>query len=1065
MISNFIEQISHFFAENRALSYLLLVSMVSFGLIAFWLMPKQYNPEIVRPAFVVSFAYEGATTAEAVDRVVYELVEKIQVVPGVEDILTEVKGGTTITSTIIFEVGHDATKAKTDLATELAGHSYLASGAVTPASILEINPETIPVLQVVLSSPTRTTGEVREAVLALRNQLLRVPGVSELTVVGGEGRAVMVTLDPVKLAAAEIPLETVLSVLSSAGVRLDAPGYENETYTMAATLEARPSSVAEVGELALTPSVRLRDVALVYEGVTPDRSYTLHVTPGNKAAEVVVLAVSKVEGASAPVVTAAVREVLQSTVPEDVSYLVVSDDGVVASAEITGLTQNLISSIIIVAIILFLFLSARAALVVLITVPLTFLVVIGIGWLFGETINRITLFALILSLGLLVDASIVVVDNIYMHLREAYRQGRTVSKAKVAAEAVREVGVGLVLSALTSVIVFVPMFYITGMMGPYMGPIAFFVPLALIVSLIIAIVLAPFLAAIILPYEERTNRLAAFFQSGMERLTAYYVRVLHRVVYTARVRQLLLFGALGAFVFSLLFPLSGLVHFQMLPKADRDQFYLYIDAPTGTARAATKHFTEAVVAASLEHEAVVSAQLYVAGAPVADFNGLFKGSPMRTGVDQATVRINLTPSSDRSESSTEIATAVRANLVETLGAQSQYVRLMEDPPGPPVRATLVAKVNANDSAVQAKAVSALRAFMVTVPGVVDDYVSDETVVEELRYELDREKVSASGLSIPQLATWFSLLHSPVVAGEYLAAESGERVPLLLSLPYEYTSNPRGGESLPIVNPSGETVPFSSFTKTTYGVNEAPVYLEGAAALSYLTAEVEGRSIVYVMIDVISSLVAGDVEGYKVTKWNLFGLTLEAPQGDLVTISWGGEWEMTLENFRDLGLAMLAALFLIYAILVAQYGSFSTPGFILVTVPLGLVGILLGFFVLDVGFGIYLTATALIGFIALIGIVVNNAIIYLEYVDQAEAEGTPFRDALIAAGAVRLRPIVLTSLTTVLGSLTIASDPVWSGLAWSIIFGLSLSTVLTLIVLPALLVSFSSRACQSEAVVE
>lgn len=1056
MISIFIERVSHFFAENRALSYLLLVSMVIFGLIAFWLMPKQYNPEIVRPAFVVSFAYEGATTAEAIDRVVYELVEKIQVIPGVEDILTEVEGGVTITSTIIFEVGHDATKAKTDLATELASHGYLAGGAVTPPTLREINPETIPVLQIVLSSPTRTISAVREAVLALREELLLVPGVSELTVVGGDGRAVMVTLDPVKLAAARVPLETVMATLSSVGIRMAAPGYENETYTVAATLEARPSSVAEVGELILAPGVRLRDVALVYEGVSTDRSYTFHRAPGSAAVEVVVLAVAKAEGASAPKVTRAVRDVLSTTIPEDITYQVVSDDGVVASAEITGLTQNLISSILIVATILFLFLSARAALVVLITVPLTFLVVIGIGWLFGETINRITLFALILSLGLLVDASIVVVDTIYSHLREAYRQGRTVSKAKVAAEAVREVGVGLVLSALTSVIVFVPMFFITGMMGPYMGPIAFFVPLALIVSLIIAIVLAPFLASIILSDEERVSRLGAFFQSGMNTLTDYYVRVLHRVVFHARTRQVILWGALAAFVFSLAFPLLGLVHFQMLPKADRDQFYLYIDTPTGTSREATRYFTEAVVTALLTHEAVSSAQLHVASAPIPDFNGLFKGAPMRTSVNQATVRVNLTPAGSRTESSTEIATAVRAHIAEALGAQSSYVRLMEDPPGPPVRATFVAKVSAAEGAETAGAVTALSSLVRGVPGVVDEYVSDEVVVEELRYEIDREKVAASGLSFSQLATWFGLLHSPVVAGEYLAADSGERVPLLLTLPYEYTSHPGGGDNLLIKTAAGENVPFSAFTTTTYGVKEATEYLEGARSVSYLTAEVEGRSIVYVMIDVIRALIAGDLPGYSVTKWDLFGLTLETPSGELVSVLWGGEWEMTLENFRDLGLAMLAALFLIYAILVAQYGSFSTPAFILVTVPLGLVGILLGFFVLDVGFGIYLTATALIGFIALIGIVVNNAIMYLEYVDQAEAEGTKFRDALIAAGAMRLRPIVLTSLTTVLGSLTIASDPVWSGLAWSIIFGLSLSTVLTLIIFPALLVSMSDR---------
>jgi multidrug efflux pump subunit AcrB len=682
--------------------------------------------------------------------------------------------------------------------------------------------------------------------------------------------------------------------------------------------------------------------------------------------------------------------------------------------------------------------------------------VIGIGFILGESINRITLFALILSLGLLVDATIVVVDNIYTHLRDAHRQGRKASLAVITSGAVKEVGVGLVLSAVTSVIVFLPMRYISGMMGPYMGPISFFVPVALLVSLAIAIVLTPFIAMHILKGDEKENIVGLFFKNKLDLLTHKYVLLLKAIAYKPNVRRKVLGFALLAFLVSLIFPLTGIVHFQMLPKADRDQFYLYVDVPQGTAREATRKFTEEAVAVAIEQSEVVSAQMFVAGPPIVDFNGLFKGAPERTDFDQATVRINLTSADTRSLSSTEIATEVRAALKQSLKDKAQFVRIMEEPPGPPVAATLVAKIHADSKEVEQSAVIEIENLFGQVTGVVDVYKSIDAPVEEVVYKLNRDKAMAVGISPMEAGKWFSLLSEPKPVSEYLASDLQERVPTYLQLPYEYTKNPSGADRLLVGNSSDNSVPISSLVSTSYELRSQATYLEAALPVQYVTAEVEGRSIVYVVIELMKRIIAGELPSYEVVNWSLFDMTLENANGDEVTLAWGGEWEMTLENFRDLGIGMIIALFLVYGVLVAQYRSFAWPGFILVTVPLGLVGIFFGFFVLDVGFGIYLTATALIGFIALIGIVVNNAIIYLEYVEQAQAEGINFTEALIAAGAVRLRPILLTSLTTVLGSLTIASDPVWSGLAWAIIFGLSLSTILTLVIFPALLLTFTPR---------
>jgi multidrug efflux pump subunit AcrB len=1055
---NLAGRISHFFAVNRSLSALLLLVSLVFGLASFFLTPKQYNPEITRPAFAVSVQYEGATTEAAIDRVVYELVEKINSVPGVDDVYTTVRDGAVITTTVIFEVGYEATKAKVDLLSQLQQHSYLARGNIKMPHVIEVNPETVPVLQIVFGSAKATIGELRETVVALSHELGSVPEVSELQVYGGYEPALVVEVDPSLLAVKQLSITALTSAIAASQVRIVGDGARSESYTIEVVFDAMLVTPEMVGDLVVADGVRVRDVARVYEGVRGERSYVWYAD-AEKNGEVVLLSVAKVEGASAPVVTkaflAALDEKLAEPAFSNLSYTVVGNDGATAQAEIAGLTSNLISSIAIVALVLFLFLSMRAALVVLIAIPVTLLVVFGLGLLFDQTINRITLFALILSLGLLVDSAIVAVENIHSHLKRWHHEPNEKTKERVIAVAIDEVGVGLLLSTLTSVIVFLPLNYITGMMGPYMGPIAFFVPAALVVSFLVAIVVTPFVASHLLHVKDENNRLTEIFARFMQKLTTRYVTLLRKVLYTPRLQKFILGSALGLFLLSLILPLTGLVHFQMLPRADRDQFYVYIDLPVGTDREATRVVAEAVSQVLLTDENVVSTQQFIATPPILDFNGMFKGAQARRDSYQATIRVNLTPASDRTRSSTDVVVAARAQVAKELSTAASAIRFMEEPPGPPVQATLVAKVLSPEEGTQRVTAADLRTFFAGVTGVVDTYLSDEAAVGRVEYQFDYVAAAELGVSPNHVAAVLGMLQGSYEVSELLDAQKSEYTPIALTLPSAEMTDSNFIDRVTVPGTGGKVVPLRSVIKTDHVLRPAAVYLEDAVDLSYVTAEVEGRSIVYVIIEIMRQLIAGELKGYTVTDWNLWGMELVNEAGQRVTLTWGGEWEMTLENFRDLGIAMGMALLMVYVVLVAQYNKFSTPAYILVTVPLGLVGILWGFFFLDVGFGIYLTATALIGFIALIGIVVNNAIIYLEYVEQREAAGASYREALIEAGEARLRPILLTSLTTILGSLTIAGDPVWSGLAWAIVFGLSLSTILTLIIYPTLLVRFGT----------
>lgn len=1056
---NLAGRISHFFAVNRPLSMLLLVVSLVFGLVSFFLTPKQYNPEITRPAFAVSVQYEGATTKGAIDRVVYELVEKVDTVPGVDDIYTEVHDGATIDTTVIFEVGHDAARAKLDLLTQLNQHSYLARGNIKQPQVIEINPETIPVLQIVFGSPELSVAELRTKVIELSHELGSVPEVSELQVYGGYEPALVVEIDPSLLLANKLSIKAVTEVLSRSQTSIVFTGVQNNQYAIDTVFDGVVKTPAEIGDLMIQDGVKVRDVAKVYEGVAGNRSYVFHKT-NEVAGEVVLLSVAKVEGASAPVVTKSLLSSLDSELTKtqyaQLEYQVVGDDGATAEAEIFGLTKNLVTSVVIVSLVLLLFLSTRAAAVVLVAIPVTLLVVFGLGLLFDQTINRITLFALILSLGLLVDSAIVAVENIYSHLKKWRREPSEETRERVIATAIDEIGVGLLLSTVTSVIVFLPMNFITGMMGPYMGPIAFFVPAALIVSFLVAIVVTPFVASHLLQVDDKPNALTRVFSKLMQRVISVYGRLLRSILYSRRLQKIILRSALFIFFVSLILPATGLVHFQMLPRADRDQFYLYLDLPVSTNREVTKRIAGEVSDILLDDPDVVSTEEFIATPPVLDFNGMFKGAQTRNGSQQATLRVNLTPVKERNRSSTDIASAARTRVGNLLPEVASAVRFMEEPPGPPVRATFVAKVSADDPEAQRGVATALRKFIPTVPGVVDEYQSDEATVGRVRYVFDYTAAEALGVSPDSVAALIGTLNDAPEVVEFLGPEAVEYIPITLELSPLYKASPEFIDNVTVAGRAGTVVPLRSVLSVVHEMRPSVKYFEDVDALSYVTAEVQDRSIVYAVLESMRRIHNGELPGYTVTDWNLWGMNLVATDGSEVTLTWGGEWEMTLENFRDLGIAMGVALLMVYALLVAQYNKFSTPAYILVTVPLGLVGILWGFFLLDQSFSIYLTATALIGFIALIGIVVNNAIIFLEYVEQARATGASHLESLVEAGEARLRPILLTSLTTVLGSLTIAGDPVWSGLAWAIVFGLSLSTVLTLIIYPTLLARFVSE---------
>lgn len=1060
---NIAGRVARMFTYNKPLSLLAVLGIVVAGVTTYMFTPKQYNPEIERPAFRISVPYQGARADEVELFLSSELVENMRDIKGVDEVSSVSSDGGLSTVTVIFDVGEKLEDAKLDVLTRLNESSVFSYAGVGEPVISVIDPDMVPIVSIVFTSDVLSPGALRVKVARIMEKIKRVPDVADIKIFGGMKESIRVVLSPERMTARSVSIDDVLRALKSANVRTVTDGFGDGERLVGVTIDGTFTDSASVRDLPVRKGVRVGDVASVYRGYEEKESATLFATRtegGYAIDDAVYLSIAKRENAGAPEVAQDIIAALEKEVVlesyGDMSYEIVRNDGRIAEEAIGGLALNLLTSIVIVGIVLFLFLSARPALVVMAAIPSTLLLVFVIGFFADQTINRITLFALILSLGLLVDSATVVVENIHRTLEE--KKGD--SKGAIV-QAVHQVGVGLILSTLTSVVVFLPVNYITGMMGPYMGPIAFFVPIALISALFVAFVVTPFLSSIIL----RTHKFQPTHIKGTERifkrLETWYVRKLTVLMYDTQKASRALRLSVVLLLIAIVLPVVGIVHFQMLPKADKEQFFIYIDMPEGTDIEATDVQTQAVAQYVFDDPETVSIQMYVGEAPIVDFNGLFKGASLRSSPHMATLKVNITHPDDRNISSSDIVSRIRTRVVSSVKTPSgTMIRFLEDPPGPPVQATFVANIFGDEREVREHLASVMGDSIRGVDGVVDIDTHIESAYPRVVLRVDNDKALHAGVRTSTIAEIIEAGVGPYTVTQYHKEDAAEYYTVTVSLSPEDRDAP---DDLDRVYVRSETtnalIPLSSIISVSYSRNIPSIYAEDLRPVTYVTAETDKRSIVYVVIDTIRMLLAYEDERGTITDWNLFGMIYTTENGEIYEISWGGEWEMTLENFRDLGIAMLVALCMVYAVLVAQYRSFRISALVMATVPFGLVGILPGFALLDSVADIHLTATGLIGFIALIGIVVNNAILFLEYVTELKEkkEYEDDRKALIEAGRVRMRPILLTSLTTVLGSLTIAFDPVWSGLAWSIVFGLSLSAVMTLGIFPLLYTRFVSSS--------
>ncbi len=1028
---NWAARIARYFLTSK-LTPTIVVAIVAFGLFAVFATPREENPQIVRPAAIVVTRYPGAGPQDVQTSVTERGERVLRQVPGVEHVYaTSTQDASYIT--VLFHVGDDPTKAFVDLYDRIFAHlADLPPGAAQPV-IVPMSTDDVPIVVLTLHGKRYDRGELGDAAQRLIGVLQQLPGVASVAVYGDRPHRVAVDLDPVRIDAYGLtPVDVAraigaTNVVSPAGPLQDAR-YRLDVRAGAPFLTEEAVAGTIVGVHGGLP-VALRDVASVRATIAPaDEAESRYGAAGGGTEPAVSVAIAKLPGSNAVAVADRIIGAARAfDLPPGVAVSVTRDYGEKANLAVNELIERLVEAIGIVALLL-LVLGWRQALVVALAIPLTLFVTLGVGMLAHQTINRITLFALILALGLLVDDAIVMVENIHRH----YADEPDAPRDETTVRAVGEIASPTALATIAVVLSFLPMLFVTGMMGPYMRPIPINVPVAMIASLFIAVAVTPWATYAVL----RRHRVAS--GRGNPRWVAFFRDALARLLGNRRAGSLFLAGLALAFLIALALPALQLVQFRMLPRANETTFLVTIDAPPSSTVAATTHIAEAVGVRLSSVPEVRDYEILVGTNPVPDLSSLFSGTLFRNAPNLAAIRVNLLPKDKRSAQSAALVRALRPELAAIAARYGATLRILQTPPGPPVRNTIFAKIFGPDPEVRRRIASLLESILARERGVVDVDPSDKPLPAAMRVEIDPEKSALSGASVADVAQSLNLALAGSSVSEMHDPADVRPVDVVVRFAPQYRDAPAALAQIrvPVRGVPGPGVPLSAIARFAVVQHPSSLQRDDYRDATYVGAELSGRSSTYAVIDALTALAH---------------VTL--PPG--YSIAWDGEWDMTLTVFADLGRAMALAFLLIYLLLVARFRSFRTPLIVLAAVPLAMIGIMPGFALLA-PFGIYFSATAMIGLIALVGIVVRNSIILIEFVEDEIARGSPPHEALVAAAATRTRPIFMTAAAGVLSSVVIASDPVWSGLAWSLVFGMTASAMLSVLAIPLLYARFATH---------
>ena len=1059
-------RIAAFFQSAQITPLLALVALL-LGAFAVLVTPREEEPQINVTMANVLIPFPGASARDVEQMVAGPAEQVLAQIVGIEHVMSVSRPGLAVI-TVQFKVGVPRTEALVRLYDTVNSNAdWLPQGLGVLAPIIKPKGiDDVPIVTLTLYSTNPAAGayDLERVAHSIEADLKRVGGTREVTTTGGPGRAVLVELDPSRMAGSGVTVADLRGALKSANLGL--PVGELLSGNRSVAVEAGPflKDAKDLAELVVGvrdgKPVFLRDVAQVRDGALPPARYVWHGIAGKEGGEfpAVTIAVTKKPGENAIDVANAVMrraESLKNTViPADIRVAETRNYGATANDKAQKLIQKLLFATASVVALVFLALGRREAAIVGAAVILTLAATLFASWAWGFTLNRVSLFALIFSIGILVDDAIVVVENIHRH--QQLEPGK--SLAAIIPGAVDEVGGPTILATLTVIAALLPMAFVSGLMGPYMSPIPINASMGMLISLAIAFVVTPWLSRIWLkahpaaaapapgqaPPPGPVHAPAKGLSGKLAPLFGRVFRPLLDDVRGKRNRRLLGLGVALLIALSLVLPAVGLVQLKMLPFDNKSEFQVVVDMPAGTPveqTAAVLHELGAHLASVPE---VTDYQAYAGTAAPINFNGLVRQYYLRAGGEVGDIQVNLVDKHHRDLQSHAIATRVRPALQEIGARFGANVKVVEVPPGPPVLSPIVAEIYGPEAEGRRQVAKAVRAVFEKTAGIVD--VDDSSIAAAPKTLLLVDRRKAATLGVPQ-----ELIVSTLRAGlageatSYLHDESKYPAAATLQLPADQHGDLDHLLQLGVRAASGKLVPIRELVTVTDTVREQPVYHKDLLPVNFVVADMAGRvdSPLYGMFGMRAAVNAIDTPGGgKLVEY--FIHQPEDPYRDYA-LKWDGESQITYETFRDMGAAYGVGLILIYLLVVAQFRSYLTPLIIMAPIPLTIIGVMPGHALL----GAQYTATSMIGMIALAGIIVRNSILLVDFINLQVRAGVDFKEAIVSSAITRAQPIMLTGLAAMLGAFFILDDPIFNGLAISLIFGIFVSTVLTLVVIPLL----------------
>jgi multidrug efflux pump subunit AcrB len=987
----------------------------------------------------------GASPREVEERITKPMEKLLWEVPGVEYIYSTSSPGMSM-AVVRFLVGEDEEKAIVRLNQKLAANFDLIPPGASPPLIKPRSIDDVPILALTLWSKRYSDYDLRRLAAQLHDTVKQVDQVSAVAIIGGQRRQMRVNLDETRLAGYHLSPSDIAGALGMANRRLPAGSFSGSNREFILEAGSFLTCADDVHHVVVGVAdghpVFLEDVASVEDGGEEPSQYVRYASAGDPSlSPAVTLAISKRRGANAIAVAdrvlARVNSVSGSLLPSDVQLSITRNYGKTAAEKSNGLLFHMLIAVISVAALIWLTLGFREAGIIFSAIPVTLALTLATFYFCGFTLNRITLFALIFSIGILVDDAIVVVENIVRHARMPHNQGR--SLAPVAIEAVDEVGNPTILATLAVIAAILPNAFVGGLAGPYMRPIPVVGAAAMVFSLIVALVVTPWASVRILGKSAGHGH-----HQGEDRLTRLYRRVMNSLLRHAPAR----YGFLALVAVLLLGSMSlvgvGFVRMKMLPFDNKSEFQVIIDMPEGTTLEDTTRVANELAAVVQKQPEVVNLQIYTGVASPYNFNGLVRHYFLRRGPTVADIQVNLAEKSQRKLQSHEIAKLVRDRLIPVARRSGARIKVAEVPPGPPVLETLVAEVYGPAQHGQIEIARQVREIFGKTDGVVDVDWQVEDDQPRRRILVDREKAALNGITDEDVAKVLRLVTAGESAGLLHDPDEKEDVPITVRLARGPRSDLERLRSLRLRGSGGNLVALGEIAHIESSIEDKSIYHKNLMPVTYVTADLAGvvESPVYAMLKVAPGIERIQIpEGYRIEQYK----TSLPPTDTRYALKWDGEWQITYEVFRDLGLAFGAVLLLIYVLIVGWFRSFVTPLIIMAAIPFSLIGILPAHGLLHAFF----TATSMIGFIAGAGIVVRNSVILVDFIELRLKEGMPLDQAVIDAGAVRFRPMMLTAAAVIVCSAVILFDPIFQGLAIALIAGEIASLTLSRMTVPVL----------------